>query len=169
LSNKNIITKGKKITSALKQKRHIERIVVDKIKFQGKKENFKKQNSNWILNQERELNVDKKIFLTQSEIVRLKELIRNLNHIYPEALRKNGLMEWCNKVLAIYEISLDDFRSTRRWSNLVQARVDFCHVVIKKTNFNYSDIARFMNRHHTDILHLVKNKQPKHLEELCQS
>ena len=98
---KNTITKGRKVTSALKQKRHIERIVVDKIKFQGKKENFKKQNSNWILNQERELNVDKKIFLTQSEIVRLKELIRDLNHIYPEALRKNGLMEWCNKVLEI--------------------------------------------------------------------
>ncbi len=169
MSNRNIITKGKKITSALKQKRHIERIVVDKIKFQGKKESYKKKNSNKIMQEERELNVNKKTFLTQSEIVRLKELIRDLNHIYPEALRKNGLMEWCNKVLAIYEISLDDFRSKRRWSNLVQARIDFCHVVKEKTEFNYNEIAKFMNRDHTSILHLVKNKQPKYLEVLCQS
>jgi len=161
MHNQHRNDKGTKIASALKKKKHIETITIDKIKFQGKKENFKKENSNWMLNQERELNVDKKIFLTQPEIIRLKELIRNIDHVYPEALRKNGMMEWCIKVCSTYEISLDEFRSKRRHKNLVQARTDFCHAVIRNTDFDYSAIGRFINRHHTDVLHHIKNRKPK--------
>tara|TARA_R100001594_G_scaffold122221_1_gene158307 strand:- start:2241 stop:2771 length:531 start_codon:yes stop_codon:yes gene_type:complete len=171
------VEKGNKIASALRQKKHVETTTIDKIKFQGKKENFKKENSNWIINKERELNVDKKIFLTQDEIKklkifigninieRLKEIINNINHVYPEALRKNGLMEWCVKVCTTYEITLDDFRSKRRYKNLVQARTDFCHAVYKNTHFDYSAIGRFMNRDHTNVMHHIKKLKPKYFVE----
>tara|TARA_R100000458_G_C8217023_1_gene202612 strand:+ start:116 stop:619 length:504 start_codon:yes stop_codon:yes gene_type:complete len=160
--------------SALRKKKYIETIVIDKIKFKGKKENFKKENSNQMMLEERELNVDKKEFLNQDEIKklkvllrsinieRLKEIIKNIDHVYPEALRKSGLMEWCVKTCRTYEITLDDFRSKKRLRNLVQARTDFCHAVIKNTNFNYNTIANFMNKDHTTVLHHIKKLKPKH-------
>ena len=164
-NNKN--EKGIRTTSALRQKRYIEKITIDKIKFQGKKENFNISNSHWLSNEQRELNVDKKLYLSQSEIKRLKELIRNIDFVYPNALRKNGLMEWCVKICIFYEISLDQFRSKRRHKNLVQARTDFCHAVYNYTEFNIMQISKFMNRHHTDVLHHLNKKQPKNIKKIC--
>jgi len=116
----------------------------------------------------RELNVDKKEFLSQDEIKRVKELLKIVGPTYSNSLQNiqaNSLMAWCLKVCTTYEVRLDEFKSERRYKNLVQARTDFCHAVYKNTDYNYSAIARFMNKDHSSVLHYIKKLKPKYFVE----
>ena len=101
---------------------------------------------------------------TPYEIKKLKELV----HItpYPNALIKNGLMDLCIKVCKYYNITIDDFRSSKRDRYLVIARLDFCHLVKKNNNyFATTSVGRFMNRDHTTVLYYLK-KQPVNLDKI---
>ena len=50
---------------------------------------------------------------TPYEIKKLKELIHTTYIVYPDALRKNGLMDLCIKVCKFYNISIDEFLSVK--------------------------------------------------------
>ena len=102
---------------------------------------------------------------TPYEIKKLKELIHTTYIAYPDALRKNGLMDLCIKVCKFYNISIDEFKSHRRNRNLVEARIDYCLIIKKQTTFSTPTVARFMNRHHTAVMYL-QNKQPVNLEKI---
>jgi len=101
---------------------------------------------------------------TPYEIKKLKELVHIIP--YPNALRKNGLMDLCIKVCKYYNVTVDDFRSSKRDRYLVIARLDFCHLVKKNNNyFATTSVGRFMNRDHTTVLYYLK-KQPVNLEKI---
>ena len=103
---------------------------------------------------------------TPYEIKKLKELVHNSFIHYPNALRKNGLMDLCIKVCKYYNITVDDFKSSKRDRYLVIARLDFCHLVKKNNNyFATTSVGRFMNRDHTTVLYYLK-KQPVNLEKI---
>jgi chromosomal replication initiation ATPase DnaA len=103
---------------------------------------------------------------TPYEIKKLKELVHNSFIPYPNALRKNGLMDLCIKVCKYYNITVDDFKSSKRDRYLVIARLDFCHLVKKNNNyFATTSVGRFMNRDHTTVLYYLK-KQPVNLEKI---
>ena len=102
---------------------------------------------------------------TPYEIKKLKELVHTTYIVYPDALRKNGLMDLCIKVCKFYNISIDEFKSPRRNRNLVEARIDYCLIIKKQTTFTTTAVARFMNRHHTAVMYLQK-KQPINLEKI---
>ena len=102
---------------------------------------------------------------TPYEIKKLKELIHTTYIAYPDALRKNGLMDLCIKVCKFYNISIDEFKSHRRNRNLVEARIDYCLIIKKQTTFSTPTVARFMNRHSTAVMYLQK-KQPINLEKI---
>ena len=102
---------------------------------------------------------------TPYEIKKLKELVHTTYIVYPDALRKNGLMDLCIKVCKFYNISIDEFKSHRRNRNLVEARIDYCLIIKKQTTFSTPTVARFMNRHHTAVMYLQK-KQPINLEKI---
>jgi len=102
---------------------------------------------------------------TPYEIKKLKELVHTTYIVYPDALRKNGLMDLCIKVCKFYNISIDEFKSHRRNRNLVEARIDYCLIIKKQTTFSTPTVARFMNRHHTAVMYL-QNKQPVNLEKI---
>lgn len=113
----------------------------------------------------RELNVDKKLFLSQDEIKAVKDLLKIIKPEgldYLKNIQTNTVMEWCLKVCTVYDITLDEFRSGRRDKDLVQARTDFCHAVYNNTDKNYSAIARFMHKDHSTVLHHIKKLKPKH-------
>ena len=50
------------------------------------------------------------IVFTKKEKLRLKELA-NMDHIFPKALVKGGLLDWCVVVCKYYQISLQEFNS----------------------------------------------------------
>ena len=101
---------------------------------------------------------------TPYEIKKLKELVHIIP--YPNALRKNGLMDLCIKVCKYYNITVDDFKSSKRDRYLVIARLDFCHLVKKNNNyFATTSVGRFMNRDHTTVLYYLK-KQPVNLDKI---
>ena len=117
---------------------------------------------------------------TPYEIKKLKELVHTTYIVYPDALRKNGLMDLCIKVCKFYNITVDDFKSFKRDRylviarldfchlrnrNLVEARIDYCLIIKKQTTFSTPTVARFMNRHHTAVMYL-QNKQPVNLEKI---
>ena len=89
--------------------------------------------------------------------------LRYLNSL--QNIQANSLMAWCLRVCTTYEVKLDEFKSERRYKNLVQARTDFCHAVYKNTDYNYSAIARFMNKDHSSVLHYIKKLKPKYFVE----
>ena len=67
----------------------------------------------------KELNVDKKEFLSQDEIKRVKELLKIVGPTYSNSLQNiqaNSLMAWCLKVCTTYEVKLDEFKSKRKYS-----------------------------------------------------
>lgn len=101
---------------------------------------------------------------TPYEIKKLKELVHTIS--YPNALRKNGLMDLCIKICKYYNITVDEFKSSKRDRYLVIARLDFCHLVKKNNNyFATTSVGRFMNRDHTTVLYYLK-KQPVNLEKI---
>ena len=102
---------------------------------------------------------------TPFEIQKLKDLIYKSYIIYPDALRKNGLMYWCVSVCKYYNISIDEFKTKRRDQYLVNARRDFCHLAKQHTIHSMTHIGNFMNKHHTSVLHHL-NKKPINAEKI---
>jgi len=98
------------------------------------------------------------IKFTDKEKLRLNELAA-MDNIFPRALIKGGLMDWCNKVCGFYHIDIHQFRSSKRDRLFIKARRDFIHLVIINTDYNMNDIARFMKRDHTSVIHHL-GKQP---------
>jgi hypothetical protein len=98
------------------------------------------------------------IEFTDQEKIRLKQLA-SMDHLYPRALVKGGLLDWCVIVCKFYGISVIEFRSKKRDRILFKARVDFTHIILKYVEkYNQSEIARFMNRDHTTIIHQKKQE-----------
>tara|TARA_R100000781_G_scaffold7071_1_gene6942 strand:+ start:641 stop:1000 length:360 start_codon:yes stop_codon:yes gene_type:complete len=96
------------------------------------------------------------IKFTDQEKIRLKELAA-MDNLYPRALVKGGLLDWCVSVCKFYEITVPEFRSKKRDRILFKARVDFTHIILKHSlKYNQNEIAKFMNRHHTTIIHQKK-------------
>ncbi len=99
-----------------------------------------------------------KVEFTEQEYIRLKELA-SMDHLYPRALVKGGLLDWCVNVCKFYGIGVIEFRSKKRDRILFKARVDFTHIILKYVEkYNQNEIARFMNRDHTTIIHQKKHK-----------
>lgn len=98
------------------------------------------------------------IEFTDQEKIRLKQLA-SMDHLYPRALVKGGLLDWCVIVCKFYGISVIEFRSKKRDRILFKARVDFTYIILKYAEkYNMNEIARFMNRDHTTIIHQKKHK-----------
>lgn len=98
------------------------------------------------------------IKFTDQEKIRLKQLA-SMDHLYPRALVKGGLLDWCVIVCKFYGISVIEFRSKKRDRILFKARVDFTYIILKYVQkYNMNEIARFMNRDHTTIIHQKKQK-----------
>ena len=95
--------------------------------------------------------------LTQVEIKKVKKLVENYNISRDYVI--GSLHYLAQKVCNFYRIEINDFLSQRRHKYLIRARRDFIHMAKKRTQKNYSDIARFLNKDHTTILHHI-NKKP---------
>ena len=94
---------------------------------------------------------------TDQEKIRLKEL--TAMDFYPRALVKGGLLDWCVSVCKFYGISVVEFRSSKRDRILFKARVDFTWIILNHVQkYNMNEIAKFMNRDHTTIIHQKKQK-----------
>ena len=104
------------------------------------------------------------ITFTKKEKIRLKELA-NMDHLFPRALIKGGLLDWCVVVCKYYQISLQEFNSSCRERHLIKARRDFCHLIKKNTDISQARIARFMDRHHTNVMHHL-GKNPFNIDKI---
>jgi len=104
------------------------------------------------------------IVFTKKEKLRLKELA-NMDFIFPKALVKGGLLDWCVVVCKYYQISLQEFNSSCRERHLIKARRDFCHLIKKNTDISQARIARFMDRHHTNVMHHLQ-KNPFNIDKI---
>lgn len=99
-----------------------------------------------------------KIEFTDQEKIRLKQLAQ-MDDLYPKALVKGGLLDWCVNVCKFYGISVCQFKSKKRNRELFKARVDFTYIILTYVEkYNQNEIARFMNRDHTTIIHQKKHK-----------
>lgn len=95
---------------------------------------------------------------TDLEYKRLKELAA-MDNLYPRALVKGGLLDWCISVCKFYGITVPEFRSKKRDRILFKARVDFTWIILNHVSkYNMNEIAKFMNRDHTTIIHQKKQK-----------
>ena len=93
---------------------------------------------------------------TDKEKIRLKELAA-MDNLYPKALVKGGLLDWCIFVCKFYGITVPEFRSKKRDRILFKARVDFTWIILNHVpKYNMNEIAKFMNRDHTTIIHQKK-------------
>lgn len=101
-------------------------------------------------------------FLTQDDIVGIKKLLKltNTPSIVRNLTIRNSLAVIAIKVCLVHEISLQNLKSFKRHRYLVQARVDFYYIASKFTNKNDSDIARYLNRHHTVTIHYARKHKP---------
>lgn len=98
------------------------------------------------------------IEFTEQEKRKLKELA-NMDIIYPVPVVGRGLLDWCIHVCKFYNISVEEFKSPKRDKHLFRARVDFTHIILNYVQrYNGSQIAKFMNRDHTTILHQKRQK-----------
>tara|TARA_S200002703_G_scaffold65817_1_gene56908 strand:- start:434 stop:781 length:348 start_codon:yes stop_codon:yes gene_type:complete len=98
------------------------------------------------------------ITFTDQEKIRLKQLA-SMDGLYPQALVKGGLLDWCVNVCKFYGISVCDFKSKKRDRILFKARVDFTWIILNHVSkYNMNEIAKFMNRDHTTIIHQKKQK-----------
>ncbi len=98
------------------------------------------------------------IEFTDQEKIRLKQLA-SMDGLYPRALVKGGLLDWCVNVCKFYGISVCEFKSKKRDRILFKARVDFTYIILKYAEkYNQNEIAKFMNRDHTTIIHQKKHK-----------
>jgi chromosomal replication initiation ATPase DnaA len=102
-------------------------------------------------------------FLTLDEIKKVKKLVQG--YVMPKEYDDGSLRFLASKVCNFYCINMNEFLSKRRQKYLVNARIDFIHMAKKETQRNYAEIARFLQKHHTTILHHVK-KQPVNLDKI---
>lgn len=99
------------------------------------------------------------IEFTEREKIRLKQLANMDSIIYPSPVFRNGLLDWCIHVCKFYNISVEEFKSPKRDKHLFRARVDFTHIILNYVQrYNGNQIAKFMNRDHTTILHQKRQK-----------
>lgn len=102
-------------------------------------------------------------FLTLDEIKKVKKLVQGYE--MPKEYVSGSLRFLASKVCKFYCININEFMSPRRQRYLVNARRDFIHLAKKETRKNYNEIAKFLQRDHTTILHHVK-KQPVNLDKI---
>ena len=104
------------------------------------------------------------ITFTDQEKIRLKQLA-NMDNLFPRALIKGGLLDWCIVVCKYYQINLQEFNSQCRERHLIKARRDFCHLIRKNTDISQARIARFMDKHHTSVLYHLQ-KDPFNIDKI---
>ena len=88
----------------------------------------------------------------QKEIQRLKEMIINPIH----KMNKNKeLTEILQKVCDASGIMPHDIIAITRKREIVIARQLFCYITIKYFNYTLVQVGRFLNRHHSTVIHSV--------------
>jgi chromosomal replication initiation ATPase DnaA len=88
----------------------------------------------------------------QKEIQRLKEMIINPIH----KMNKNKeLTEILQKVCDASGIMPHDIITSTRKREIVIARQLFCYITIKYFNYTLVQVGRFLNRHHSTVIHSV--------------
>ena len=88
----------------------------------------------------------------QKEIQRLKEMIINPIH----KMNKNKeLTEILQKVCDASGIMPHDIIAITRKREIVIARQLFCYITIKYFNYTLLQVGRFLNRHHSTVIHSV--------------
>jgi chromosomal replication initiator protein len=88
----------------------------------------------------------------QKEIQRLKEMIINPIH----KMNKNKeLTEILQKVCDASGIMPHDIIAITRKREIVIARQLFCYITIKYFNYTLIQVGRFLNRHHSTVIHSV--------------
>jgi len=88
----------------------------------------------------------------QKEIQRLKEMIINPIH----KMNKNKeLTEILQKVCNASGIMPHDIIAITRKREIVIARQLFCYITIKYFNYTLVQVGRFLNRHHSTVIHSV--------------
>jgi chromosomal replication initiator protein len=88
----------------------------------------------------------------QKEIQRLKEMIINPIH----KMNKNKeLTEILQRVCDSSGIMPHDIISKNRKREIVIARQLFCYITIKYFNYTLVQVGRFLNRHHSTVIHSV--------------
>jgi len=101
-------------------------------------------------------------YLTQEEIVGVKKLLKVTNT--PNIVRKltilNSLPCIAIKVCLVHGITLNELKSEKRYRSLLKARVDFYYIAKNYTKKSDSDIARYLQKHHTVVIHYAKHHKP---------
>lgn len=115
---------------------------------------------------------DKEILLNQHEIKLLKLLVSKpaIMHMlidYPNAIIKDGLFDCAHKIIKYYGVSIDQLVSRKRDRHLINARRDFTHLAIRNTTCTRTKIGNFLKRHHTMIIHYLKDP-PVNLDKICE-
>jgi len=88
----------------------------------------------------------------QKEIQRLKEMI--INPIY-KMNKDKELTEILQKVCDASGIMPHDIIAITRKREIVIARQLFCYITIKYFNYTLVQVGRFLNRHHSTVIHSV--------------
>ena len=101
-------------------------------------------------------------YLTQEEIVGVKKLLRitNIPSIVRNLTVHNSLAVIAIKVCLVHGITLAELKSKKRYRSLLKARVDFYYIAKNYTKKSDSDIARYLQKHHTVVIHYAKNHKP---------
>ncbi len=101
-------------------------------------------------------------YLTQEEIVGVKKLLKvtNTPYIVKNLSIHNSLAVIAIKVCLVHGITLAELKSQKRNRHLLNARIDFYYIASNYTKKLDADIARYLNRHHTVIIHYAKKHKP---------
>jgi len=101
-------------------------------------------------------------YLTQEEIVGVRKLLRitNTPYIVKNLSVHNSLAVIAIKVCLVHEITLAELKSNKRHRHLMKARVDFYYIASNYSKKKDADIARYLQKHHTVIIHYAKNHKP---------
>tara|TARA_R100001463_G_scaffold115311_1_gene170501 strand:+ start:44 stop:394 length:351 start_codon:yes stop_codon:yes gene_type:complete len=101
-------------------------------------------------------------YLTQEEIVGVKKLLKvtNTPYIVKNLSIHNSLAVIAIKVCLVHGITLAELKSEKRNRHLLLARIDFYYIASNYTKKKDADIARYLNRHHTVVIHYAKHHKP---------
>ncbi len=73
----------------------------------------------------------------------------------------SDLKKICQDVAKAYEITVEEMKSKKRNRHLVMARSDFYKAVMENTDTTYFRMGKFLNQHHTTVMHSVLNLKSK--------
>ena len=62
-------------------------------------------------------------------------------------------------VAKLYGITVAEVKSSRRFRKLADARAVICYILCSQCKFNYSEVARMLNRTHATAIYFVKNAE----------